>query len=95
MLSTCNGKKVLSPELQRVSVRVSNQDSNVYDSSFGDRIEHLVGDGTNTTRDWYEINGASGPSRAIVTTKNSTVTVGLVGEKSSGQSAKNESCVLM
>lgn len=94
MLSTCNAKKLLSPELQRVSVRVSGHDADADDSSFTDRIEHVVGNDMGTSMDWYEINGASGPSRAIVTTKNSKVSVGFVGDEGSG-SGSSESCVVM
>lgn len=99
VLATINSKMVLSPELQRVSVRIPSQHRG---RNYGVDLSFPKSSGSFTDDDmeWYQINGADGPSRAIVKSKNSKVSAGLVGEEfSSGGSSVvingSSSCIVM
>lgn len=101
MLRTTNSKKVLSEDLQRVSVRVSAPTPNSSSSNDNHDSELTSGNATDgaftagdANVDWYEINGASGPSRATLWTSNSKVLVGFVGEEES-VGKKESSCTFM
>lgn len=97
MLRTRNSKKTLSEELQRVAVRVSAPSYHVLARGDDGVIAESIRDAMNGDEgtDWYEINGASGPSFASAVTTNSSVMAGFVGEENGGGSGSGGSCVVM
>lgn len=77
VLETTNSKVHLSSDLLKVSVRVRNRDPK---AELGLEADQDIGDAA----EWYEINGADGPSRAVVRTKNSKACAGFVGDSDIG-----------